>query len=161
MLRASDEMRCKNIFVLGDKQKEEREMKKPGSWLPWRKVCCVLSWGYTLPTCSGPLLYEMPLAEIDKMLELIKTTIKTPQGIFLQTTARNIFSISSGLVSQSAFRSEQGSRQSMIRVNTVFVLVWFIVNSSSLCLSSVREKVTMNLKALTRKCYLKSNTGLW
>lgn len=62
----------------------------------------------------------MPLAEIDKMLELIKTPIKTPGSIFLQTTARNVLSLSSGLVFPT---SERASRQSLIRVNTFDIVI--------------------------------------
>lgn len=71
------------------------------SGFPGRKVSCLFSWRYTLPACSGPLLYEMPLAEINKMLELIKTPIKTPKGKSPQTVVRHIFSTSSSILSRS------------------------------------------------------------
>lgn len=68
---------------------------------------CVLGCSYPLAACTFLLLYEMPLGEIDKMLDLIKkeTTITTPGSIFilLQRTARNISSHPSRFSFQSHF----------------------------------------------------------
>lgn len=87
-------------MLLGEFSESEPQLRVPME----RTLLLVQLKVHTACLCSGLLLYEKPLAEIDKMLELIKNTDKDTREYFSSNKWReNISSHSSTIYSQSAF----------------------------------------------------------
>lgn len=85
-----------------------------------REHGCERGWGFPLAACSFLLLYEMPLAEIDKMLDLIKkNSNKDAREHFLSPLQRTATNISSHFSFQRFLPEAKG-----FWVITVCLLVW-------------------------------------